>query len=81
MASIPTGGRQGPSPEPQSIVMVIDFPKHTERLELKALMGELRAQAKEWLDKNPPVANLPGQVRVTPYEVETKKLHIARRLR
>ena len=85
MASIPTGGRQSATPELQSIVLVIDFPQDTERLELEALMADLRAQvrarAEEWLKENRPGTRLRGQVRVTPYEVETKKLHIARRLR
>ena len=85
MASITTGGRQGATPEPQSIVLVIDFPQDTERLELEVLMADLRAQVRtrgeEWLDENRPGTRLRGQVQVTPYEVETKKLHIARWLR
>ena len=85
MASITTGGRQGATPEPQSIVLVIDFPQDTERLELEALMADLRAQVRkrgeEWLEKNRLGTRSHGQVQVTSYEVETKKLHIARRLR
>lgn len=84
MASIPTRGRQGDTPEPQSIVLVIDFPKYTERLELEELMSDLRAhvrrRSEKWLEKNR-LGALSREVRVTPYEVETKKLHIARRLR
>lgn len=85
MASIPTGGRQGATPEPQSIVLVIDFPQDTERLDLERLMADLRThvqrRGEEWLDANRPGVFSRGQVRVTPFEVETEKLHIARRLR
>jgi len=85
MASTQTGGRQGGTPEPQSIVLVIDFPQDTERLDLKALMADLRAQVRtrgeEWLDENRPGARGRVQVQVTIYEVETKRLHIAQRLR
>lgn len=85
MTSIRTGGRQGATPEPQSIVLVIDFPQGMERLELKALMADLRAQVRtaseEWLEQHRPGTRLRDQLKVTPYEVETKKLHLARRLR
>ena len=73
MASITTRGRQGHTPEPQSIVLVIDFPQYTVPLELDELKTGLRAQvntlSNAWLEENHPGTNR-GDLRITSYEVE-----------